>query len=151
MKAYWINATAKVITEVEYTGLADLQRMVGGSIELAKTWPAGDTLYVDEEGLLKADPVWFRIAGREDQPFASSGVVVGREQHADTSDTFAPAITLAALQAEVQFLTPEQVKAWAKANSSEPFAAIYDVEGRETVLARIGEAFGVAPKPQGGS
>jgi hypothetical protein len=65
MKAYWIDATAQTISEVDYAGLSDLQRMAGGYIEIAKAWDSGDVLFVDEEGLLKGTQTFFRIAGRE--------------------------------------------------------------------------------------
>lgn len=44
MKAIWINATERTVSAVEYGGLADLQRMVGGYIQVAHVWPSGDVL-----------------------------------------------------------------------------------------------------------
>lgn len=92
MKAYWINVQERTITAVDYSGLADLKRLVGGYIELAKQWPTGDVLYVDEEGLLKQPRAFFRIPGNP-TPIGSNGVVVGRET-GDTGDTADPIITL---------------------------------------------------------
>lgn len=69
-------------------GLEALQEAVGGMVEIAHEFPNGDVLYVDEEGLLKAQDA---ILGREDaarafvfdigahQPFAGRGVIVGAE------------------------------------------------------------------------
>jgi hypothetical protein len=151
MKAYWINATEKTITEVDYSGYPDLKRMVGGYIQIAKMWPAGEVLFADEEGLLKGPTTWFRIVGH-DNPIAGNAVVVGREKRDDSGDTEDPTFQLAALQAEVTFLAPEQVAAWARANSSEPAATFTDLDtGHTEVLGRVGELFGEAPKPKKGS
>ena len=79
MKAILIRSTACTITEVEYDGLRDLQRFVGGFIEHAKTWPdTGDTLYVDEEGKLKGKSAGFVLPGMSDI-FVGDAIVVGRE------------------------------------------------------------------------
>lgn len=102
MKAYWIDAHERTVSAVDYGGLPDLKRMVGGYIELAKMWPTGDVLYVDEEGTLKDPQVWFKIEGRDDQLMAGNGVVVGREID-ESDETEDPAITLEQLRAEVGF------------------------------------------------
>jgi uncharacterized protein DUF3846 len=103
MKAYWINATAQTISAVEYSGLADLHRMIDGYIELAKMWPDRTVLYVDEEGLFKQRTAWFSIAGKS-EPLAGNGVVVGPEI-GDSAATADPGLTLEALRGEVRFLT----------------------------------------------
>jgi hypothetical protein len=104
MKAYWIDVTKREISEVEYTGLADLQRMVGGYIEIAFMWQrTRDVLFVDEEGLLKNLTFGFRIPERPDQAFAGNGVLVGREV-GDSGDTVDPAMTLQELCARVRFV-----------------------------------------------
>ncbi len=142
MKAYWINATDQTVTEVDSTGLSDLQRMVGGYIEIAKRWDSQDVLFADEDGLMKGGAAgWFRIAGKE-QPISGNGVVVGPED--DEGESGEPTFTLAALQAEVVFVTPEQVAAWARANSSEP-AISFHFPGHDQIFARTGELFGQAP------
>jgi hypothetical protein len=146
MKAYWINAIDKTITEVEYSGLPDLQRMVGGHIEIAKFWrKTGDVLFVDEEAMIKGSPGWFGIEGVNQPLRGAGGVVVGRE-HGDDGRTYDPKITLKQLTAEVRFLTDEQVAAWARAHSSEPYVTIADLNtGESEVMARTGAAFGVEP------
>ena len=146
MKAYWIDTTAQTVSEVEYTGLADLQRMVGGYIEAAMYWDSGNVLFVDEEGLLKGIQIFFRIAGLE-RPMAGNGVVVGPEID-DGETTADPTITLDELRATVSFPTTAQVVAWAKAHSSDPAIAFY-VEGEEPhIITRTGELFGSNPPPR---
>jgi hypothetical protein len=152
-KAYWINSAAQTVCAVDYAGLADLQRMIGGYIEAAKQWPSGDVLYVDEDGLAKQPRTYFWITGRPTQPLCGNGVVVGREEEGDQFPdgyiTHDPAITLEALSAEVRFISPAEAEAWAKANSSEPAVAISFIGNDGTVetdvLARTGAIFGVSP------
>lgn len=78
MKAFWIRPGAMSIEMVECNGLADMQRMVGGYIEVAHRFPNGDIVFVDEEGLLKEPSLWFEIAGAH-QTFAGNGLVTGPE------------------------------------------------------------------------
>lgn len=101
MKAYWVNAKEQAVHQADYANLADLQRMVGGHIELAKQWSSGDVLFVDEEGLLKKPAYGFKIAGL-DQPFAGNGVMVGREI-GDTAETNDPDMTIDELREKVSF------------------------------------------------
>jgi hypothetical protein len=146
MKAYWINTTAKKITAVEYEGLTALQHMVSGYIELAKAWPTGDVMFVNEEGLLFQHDGrgWFRLAGI-DRPFYGSGVVVGREV-GDTDKTEPPRITLEELERDVEFLSDDQARAWAKANASDPAVMFIDLTtGESETMASVGELFQAAP------
>jgi hypothetical protein len=76
MKAIWINAESRSMELVEYQGLADLQRMVGGYIEVAHRFGNGDILFVDEEGLGKDPKAWIIVIGAH-QPFAGNGVITG--------------------------------------------------------------------------
>ncbi|WP_428489097.1 DUF3846 domain-containing protein [Rhodopila sp.] len=142
MKAYWINATERTVTEVDSGGLADLQRMVGGYIEIAKYWPNGDVMFVDEEGLMKGGTTWFRIPGTNN-PICGNGVVVGPED--DDGNTEPPTFPLSALQAEVTFITPDQVAAWAKGNSSEPAITFYTPGEEPTVISRVSDLFDSGP------
>jgi hypothetical protein len=154
MKAYLIDSAAQTITEIEYSGLAALQSLIGGYIEVAWTWQNGDVVYVDEEGLLKPQSAFFRLAPRRDgQPLAGNGVLVGREQAAKNADgyiTLPPTTSLDALRSQVQFLSYEQVQAWAKGNASEPAVVVssQSPDGRETrdVVARFGRLYGDIPK-----
>lgn len=79
MICYLINPEKRTVEQVEYDGLADLQRMVGGSIEVAADLPFGDVLYVNEEGLLRSPQYFFHWITRNDQLFAGNGVIVGQE------------------------------------------------------------------------
>ena len=78
-KCLWIDASNGVVIEKTFAGLTDLQRLVGGSIELAYHWPNGDVLFVNEEGLVLGFDRGFNFSRRSDQWLAGNGVVVGRE------------------------------------------------------------------------
>ena len=75
MRAIHINAKDQTVTEVEVKSLRDLQRLVGGLIEAAPCGTTTETLYVDEEGLLKGLDYSFEYAGYG--PYFGSGVVIG--------------------------------------------------------------------------
>ena len=76
---YLIDPTSRTITEVAFTGLGELQKLVGGYIEIAYMWrPNGDTLFVDEEGMYR-HAKHFSLRERPDQTLAGNGVLVGME------------------------------------------------------------------------
>ena len=104
MKAIHIDSEAQTITEVEYSGLQDLQRMVGGYIEPSKHWPSGDVCYVNEEGKLKGLTHAFVLTGFADV-LVGNGVVVGRESDpaSGSADTDPPVITVDELRREIRW------------------------------------------------
>jgi hypothetical protein len=57
--------------------LSSLQAAVGGRIAWGTQLKTGDVLYVDDEGLLKANPAFFALGCRT---FAGCGLLVGPEQ-----------------------------------------------------------------------
>lgn len=147
MKALLIDSVAREVRTVQYSSTKDLEELLRSDMfTIAWTWPNGDVLFVDDEGLSKPQRHFFRLASRsDDQPLAGNGVVVGAEQHDDDGNyttTADPAITVEELAQLVTFMTREQADAWAKGNASEP-AVI--VAGH--VVARYGEVFGEMPKP----
>lgn len=145
MKLYWINSSDRTVTSADQNGLKDLQRLVGGNIEIAKFWPNNDVLFADEEGLYKGTNTWFLIAGIN-QPICGNAVVVGSD---DQGETTKPRATLEQIAAEVRFLTDEQVRSWAKANASDPASSFsfFNADGTVTtkILATTGQIFDVEP------
>lgn len=102
---YWINAKALEITQIEIderNSLRDLQKAVGGPIEIAHEFPKGDVCFVDEEGLFKGYTYGFQIVGSHQEFFVGNGVVVGRE-YPNSSKTRPPSITLEELKSVVRF------------------------------------------------
>jgi hypothetical protein len=104
MKAILIDAVKREITEVEYGGLEDLQRMVGGYIEVAWHNRHGDVMFVDEEGKMKGHTSGFVVQGVHDV-LVGNGVVVGRETYEFTDAgplvTLDPVVTVAELKSLV--------------------------------------------------
>lgn len=76
MKAIKIDTKNKSVYEIEVFTLADLQEAVGGYIETALNFDNGDTLYVNEEGLLR-EPFGFFYYRGAIQPYAGNGIIVG--------------------------------------------------------------------------
>jgi hypothetical protein len=104
MIAYLINPAASSITQIELSSYRLIGRIVGGYIESAARWDTGDCIYVDEEGFLKPQEHYFRLADRPDQPFAGVGVMVGPER--EEGDTcYPPVMTLDQLKSRVTFLS----------------------------------------------
>jgi hypothetical protein len=104
--AYLIDSTNRVVRQVTFDGFKGLQALVGGYLEVARTWPTGDVLYVDEEGLRKGLPFFWLHGVRN--PIAGNGVVVGREvegeQYPDGFTNLPPVTPIEDVQAAVQFL-----------------------------------------------
>jgi Domain of unknown function (DUF3846)/Domain of unknown function (DUF4314) len=152
MQAILIDVTAREIRAVDYDGLKDLQRLVGGFIATATAFDNGDVLFVDDEGLFKAPPGFFRVKGI-DQPFAGNGVLVG-EEHYDGDGEYlgikAPGTTVAELSELVEFRSRAQVDAWAKANAAEPSSTFTTIERdgstTTTVLGTYGGLFADLPR-----
>lgn len=113
MKAYLIDAVAKTVTEVEHNGdYREIYTFLGCDlftvVRLDSTeseTDRGDGLFVDDEGLMKPQAHFFKIAGF-DQPLAGNGLVLGTD---DEGESTAPAMTLAELQAIVTFHSAEEL------------------------------------------
>jgi hypothetical protein len=98
-----IDPTMQTIESVVWDdGLSGLQRLVGGSIEIAYIFALEDVLYVNEEGMIyNLTPWWF--LPRTDQPLFGPGIVVGREIN-DQGMTARPISTVASLTKLVRWL-----------------------------------------------
>lgn len=148
-KAILIDSANRTVREVTVAGLKDMQRCVGGYIQIAHEWESGDALYVDEEGLLKAQEHWFRISGQHsDHPMAGNGLIVGSDDEGENADVV---LTVADVVPLVTFYDRTQVEAWAKGNASEPAITISSIDDDgaiqdETVIARYGVIISGMPK-----
>lgn len=87
MRAIKIDAKEKTITEIQIDGLDDLQKAVGGWITFALEFENQDTLYVDDEGLLK-NPEDFQhwVEQGEHRVFAGNGIIQGTSVNGDGVD-----------------------------------------------------------------
>lgn len=150
-----IDANNQVIRMVRIPSgknLADLQRLVGGSISMACRLEHEHVLFVDDEGLFKPQRWFFRLRGM-DTPFAGNGVIVGPErydhdgEYLGTDNVYAGFLTAA--RRVIEFLPRAYVDAWAKANASEPEMAIQNLDTGETeIIAYRGNVWGDMPRPE---
>jgi hypothetical protein len=145
MQAYLIDSTARTITAVEYKDGDDLRAFLGGYLEAAWHSPAGDVLYVDEEGMYKAKDGSFMFEGRPDQPLHGNGVIVGRElidNEGDYLGNAPPSFGIGQLTRVVRFVDRAFVDAWGKANASEPASGITYVNDEGQVVTETTATWG---------
>jgi hypothetical protein len=76
MKAIFINAKEQTVSYVENKGqLEDLYLILGvNMVEIGKYYPNGDTLWVDEEGLLNGTDFGFQLDGID---YVGNGLIYG--------------------------------------------------------------------------
>lgn len=111
IKGILIDAVNREIREVEVEGLAGLQGAVGGLIAIGHSFTdvndmETDTIFVDDEGLLKGPKHFFVVEGAY-QPFAGSGIVVGVSEEGDSTSTTQ---TLDMIKSKVVFHTLDEVR-----------------------------------------
>lgn len=99
MKAIFIDAQNETVTEVETDGLETWYKLLSCEVvESVRLNSYGDSIIVDEEGLLKKNRNFFRF-GR--QPFSGSGIIIGVD---DEGETMEPIITLEQVKANISFI-----------------------------------------------
>lgn len=106
MKAILIDAKARTVTEVEYSGnYRDIYTLLSGDepgkVDLFSVIQLGDgdAVYLDDEGLLKPQEHFFRWKGF-DQPLAGNGLILGTD---DDGESTSPKIALEAVKEAVSF------------------------------------------------
>ena len=105
MRGILIDPWLKTVTEVDCgEGIESIYRMLsnplGPKVDLftiGMNWRNGDTLYVDDEGLLKRGMRLFRIDG---QPLAGNGLILGCDHEGNSKDA---ELLLVEVQNRVQF------------------------------------------------
>jgi hypothetical protein len=128
MKAYWIDAGKREIREIDYEVLHEHFK---GGIAIGATFDNGDVLYVDDEGLLRPATVAFRIRSRglDSQPMMSDGALSGRDDFEAVDGgyvetTLPPAMSIADLEAEIEWLTVEEALSWFRARVGAPSVTV---------------------------
>lgn len=111
MKAILIDSYSREVREVEYNGLLeDIYALIKCStIDVVRASPLGDTIYVDDCGLINGTTVGFTFRAGFNTPLlvlAGSGLVVSVN---DEGEDCPPNIPLEAVIASVKFvkLNPE--------------------------------------------
>ena len=103
MRAIKITAETGAIEEIEIDGLADMQAAVGGYLEAACDTPDGkNTLYVDEEGLMKENE-HFILYCHGHAPYAGNGLFCGFNSR--SGKTVDCKMSLDEVKKDVRFIT----------------------------------------------
>jgi len=143
-KAYLINSKDRTITEITYTPDKDsLGALIGCDlICTGATTNVGDTLFIDDEGLLKPQQYFFRWKPRSDsQPYAGNGIWVGREVETGRGYyTEDPTPTIEQLSQLIEFLSVDDAKRWAATHWNEPATTITTSRGT-TVISRVSDVW----------
>ena len=118
-KAILIDAENKEVKEVEYKDHKDIQKLLNVSIfttalVMNEIKPErGDTLFVDDEGLINGTEHFFAIyVEGQGYVFAGNGLIVGPENYDDEGDylgTDNPSHSLNWVMNNVKYLSREQV------------------------------------------
>lgn len=101
MKAILINAEAATVKFVEIKDYTDISKF--GAYDLFTTvgLGGGETLYVDDEGLINGTAVGFILEGY-DSPLMGNGVILGGNDR--TGDSLSTTLTLEEIAAKVTFI-----------------------------------------------
>lgn len=115
MKAYLIDPVAKTITEVEHEdNYKHIYTLLSGpnaagaevAVDLftVVNIEGDDAIFIDDEGLLKADQAFFKFADFH-QPLAGRGLVLGTN---DEGDSTSPKCTIDWLRERISWMTAEE-------------------------------------------
>jgi len=120
MKALKIDSEKGIVIEVESNGLSDLQEYVGGWITVGLSLPLDgettDTLFVDDEGLLKNPEHFFlwevekgiyvdeKIKWRS---FAGNGIIVGTDTNGESVDC---TLSMADVTKKIAFVNVREIQ-----------------------------------------
>ena len=126
-KAILIDTANKEMREILVSGYQDLLKYLKcETLAVGMRLPNGDTLYIDDEGLLINPELFFMIRGN-DRPMAGNGVIIGCDGGGNDVDYKSASV-------EVAFLTREEIEPfvqaeeeWAeqeRANPNSPYAHI---------------------------
>lgn len=107
MKAYLIDSQNKTVSEVEYDGTIDCiyRHLDVGTFDVVQLDDNGDSVFVDDEGLLK-DPYYFFEVQGVSFPLAGRGLVLGTD---DEGDSVEPVMSLDSLKERVSFLSRDEL------------------------------------------
>lgn len=104
MQALLIDPANQTVTTVELPDTGDKLPAIYKHLQCdtfdAATLPNGDTVYVDDEGLLKPLQHFFAVRGMP-EPFAGRGLVVGTDNR---GRSITPTISLQELTEHVKFI-----------------------------------------------
>lgn len=112
MKAYFIDSENRTITETEIKNWQEISPKIGCELFTIVGMENSDSLYVDDEGLLKPQNNFF-LYSEYPQPLAGNGIVLGTN---DEGESVEPKISLDELKSKITFMNRAQAYIWAKEN-----------------------------------
>lgn len=143
MRAILIDVANRALTEVELPdgdtaeSAEAMHKHLGGYLEVAFQFPNLDTIYVDEEGLLKGHVLnWFTVKGGH-QPFAGNGLVVGCD---DMGNSVAAKTTIEELEFEGTITFGEIVRIVQRPSSADLQAGRTEDKSQAYFLGADGKA-----------
>ena len=112
MKAYLINPQDQTVIQVEYSGdYQQIYQHINAPLFTVATFnEAGDSVFIDDEGLFNGDNEFFVIDGYP-QPLAGRGLVLGCNEDGDSVE---PSITLDQCRALVHWVPRAMVSSVAR-------------------------------------
>lgn len=152
MRGYLIDAAKQEVREVEweYTGGRSIAALIGTGVSaicIALKWQTGDVLYVDDEGILKPQSVYFTVVDRADhQPLGGNGLVTGPDNMEETDP---PVMSMADLVAKIQWSSRKDFESWAKDRGAAITVSYPD--GEQKVLATWDDIIEKSGPPSGAS
>jgi hypothetical protein len=78
MKAIFIDAVNRKKSDIDFQGdYKEIQKQIGCDCFTCVELENGDTLFVDDEGLINGEQNFFAIDGAPYQPYAGNGLILG--------------------------------------------------------------------------
>lgn len=103
MKGLLINVKDKTVTEVEVNHYTDIYKHVGCDLFQPVDIDEKNSVYVDEEGLLKltSDSKFFKIDGMY-EPLCGNGLVLGNDY--ETGESVDTTVSIETLKSKLKFM-----------------------------------------------
>lgn len=105
---YLIDAVKRTITEVAVGDYKTIYPLLGCECFTCVGVEDDDTIYVDDEGLLKPQENFFLYEGYP-QPLAGNGLVLGTDEEGESVN---PKMTLETLKGRVKFMNRREAYLW---------------------------------------
>ncbi len=106
MKAFLIDPAAKTVTEVEYSGdWKDIYTLTDCDCFTTVDIDGANTMFLDDEGLLKGYRDDFFAYGPDCPPLAGKALVLGYDEE---GETVAPTVTLEEITSQVIWMNMDE-------------------------------------------
>lgn len=108
MKAILIDPFDLKVAEVDYSGdFHEIYKLIHcGTFDCVRIDDLGNTLFVDDEGLIKGSPQAFFVYEGYPQPLAGYALLLGSNESGDTIEA---GVSLEEASAAVTFVTPASI------------------------------------------